>query len=66
MDRCQYNESVGCNVKDGCDTCEVSKVYEQGRADAIDECIKALKGYGECDLADKITLLEQLKEKNNE
>lgn len=35
---------------------------KQIRADVIDECIKALKSYGKCDLADKITLLEQLKE----
>lgn len=34
---------------------------KQIKAEVIDECIKALKGYGMCDLADKITLLEQLK-----
>lgn len=39
----------------------IEEVYRKGMADAIDECIKALKGYGMCDLADKITLLEQLK-----
>lgn len=39
---------------------------KQARNDTIDECIKALKGYGECDLADKITLLEQLKEQKDE
>ena len=37
METCKYNKFVGCNVKDGCDTCEVCKVYEQGRADAIEE-----------------------------
>lgn len=36
-------------------------IYNKGKADAIDDCIKALKSYGKCDLADKITLLEQLK-----
>lgn len=36
MDRCKYNKFVGCNIKE-CDTCEVYKVYQQGRTDAIEE-----------------------------
>lgn len=42
MDRCKYNKSVGCSIKE-CATCEVYKVYQQGRADAIEECKKIVK-----------------------
>lgn len=32
MHRCKYNKFASCNIKE-CDTCEVYKFYQQGRAD---------------------------------
>ena len=46
MEMCKYNNNVGCAARDidfDCGYCEVKKVYEKGRADAIEEFVKALE-----------------------
>lgn len=49
MDRCQYNEFVGCNMKN-CDDCEVCKVYQKGRADERKEVIEILARLVTCEV----------------
>lgn len=56
MDRCQYNNFVGCNIKK-CDTCEVYKVYQQGRRDERKKIMEIVDGAD--DIAQAMYLLGQ-------